>query len=237
MPRVAVNPMEPRAALGEYSASDERYTLHTGNQMPHGMRVWLADGVLHVPESRIRIVSPDMGGSFGLRATVFPEIPLVLWAALQLGRPVKWLNERSDGILEEQGRDFVMQGDLALDRDGRFLGLRVDVVANMGAYLGNFGPHPAFGNIGGIAGVYTTPAIHARATGVFTNTGPTGAVRGAGRPEATSLIEQIIDQAARETEIDRIELRRRNITPPSAMPYKTALPYPYPCAPCQAKTD
>ena len=229
MPRVAVNPMEPRAALGEYSASDGRYTLYTGNQMPHGMRAWLADSVLRVSESRIRIISPDMGGSFGLRATVFPEIPLVLWAARQLGRPVKWVNERSDGILEEQGRDFVMHGELALDRDRRFLALRVDVVANMGAYLGNFGPHPAFGNIGGVAGVYTTPAIHARATGVFTNTGPTGAVRGAGRPEATSLIEQIIDKAAGELAIDRVELRRRNIIPPSAMPYKTPLTYHYDC--------
>ena len=229
MPRVAVNAMEPRAALGEYAVSDERYTLHTGNQMPHDMRSWLAESVLRVPESRIRIVSPDMGGSFGLRATIFPEIPLVLWAARQLGRPVKWVNERSDGILEEQGRDFVMHGELALDRDGHFLGLRVDVVANMGAYLSNFGPHPAFGNIGGVAGVYTTPAIHARVTGVFTNTGPTGAVRGAGRPEATSLIEQIIDKAARETSIDRIELRRRNIIPSSAMPYQTPLTYNYDC--------
>ena len=106
MQRVAVNPMEPRAALGEYNASDERYTLYSGNQMPHDMRHWLASSVLKVPEFRIRIVSPDMGGSFGLRATIFPGIPLVLWAARQLERPVKWVNERSDGILEEQGRDF-----------------------------------------------------------------------------------------------------------------------------------
>ncbi|MEZ5854670.1 MAG: xanthine dehydrogenase family protein molybdopterin-binding subunit [Hyphomicrobiaceae bacterium] len=229
MPRVAVNPMEPRAALGEYSVSEGRYTLHSGNQMPHDMRHWLASSVLHVPESQIRIISPDMGGSFGLRATIFPEIPLVLWAARQLGRPVKWVNDRSDGILEEQGRDFVMSGELALDPDGRFLGLRVDVVGNMGAYLSNFGPHPPLGNIGGVAGVYTTPAIHARVTSVFTNTGPTGAVRGAGRPEATSLIEQIIEKAAREMGIDRVELRRRNIIPPTAMPFQTPLTYNYDC--------
>lgn len=228
-PRVAVNPMEPRAALGDFSASDGRYTLYTGNQMPHDMRHWLASSVLKVPESQIRIVSPDMGGSFGLRATIFPEIPLVLYAARQLGRPVKWVNERSDGILEEHGRDFVMTGELALGRDGRFLGLRVDVIGNMGAYLSNFGPHPPLGNIGGVAGVYTTPAIHARVTSVFTNTGPTGAVRGAGRPEATSLIEQIIEKAAGETGIDRMELRRRNIIPPSAMPFQTPLTYNYDC--------
>ena len=116
MPRVAVNAMEPRAALGDYSPSDGRYTLYAGNQMPHDMRFWLSTAVLKVPESQIRIVSPDMGGSFGLRATIFPEIPLVLWASRQLGRPVKWVNERSDGMLEEQGRDFVMRGELALDR-------------------------------------------------------------------------------------------------------------------------
>jgi carbon-monoxide dehydrogenase large subunit len=150
MPRVAVNPMEPRAALGDYDASDRRYTLYSGNQMPHDMRHWLASSVLNVPESQIRIVSPDMGGSFGLRATIFPEIPLVLWAARRLGRPIKWVNERSNGILEEQGRDFVMRGELALGRDGRFLGLRVDVIGNMGAYLSNFGPHPPLGNIGGV---------------------------------------------------------------------------------------
>ena len=237
MQRVAVNAMEPRAALGEYNTSDERYTLYSGNQMPHDMRHWLASFVLKVPESRIRIVSPDMGGSFGLRATIFPENPLVLWAARQLGRPVKWVNERSDGILEEQGRDFVMSGELALDRDGRFLGLRVDVIGNMGAYLSNFGPHPPLGNIGGVAGVYVTPAIHARVTGVFTNTGPTGAVRGAGRPEATALIEQIIEKAAREMGMDRVELRRRNIIPSSAMPYQTPLTYNYDCGEFERNMD
>lgn len=237
MPRVAVNAMEPRAALGDYSVSDGRYTLYSGNQMPHDMRHWLASAVLGVPESLVRIVSPDMGGSFGLRATIFPEVPLVLWAARQLGRPVKWVNERSDGMLEEQGRDFVMTGELALDREGRFLGLRVDVIGNMGAYLANYGPHPPLGNIGGVAGVYATPAIHARVTSVFTNTGPTGPVRGAGRPEATSLIEQIIEKAAREMGIDRVELRRRNIIPPSAMPFQTPLTYNYDCGEFERNMD
>ena len=237
MHRVAINPMEPRAALGEYNAFEDRYTLHSGNQFPHDMRGWLAQSVLGVPESRVRIVSPDMGGSFGLRSSVFPEMALVLWAARRLGRPVKWVNERSDGILEEQARDFVMGGELALDADGRFLGLRVRVTANMGAYLANYGPHPAFGNLSGVAGVYTTPAIHARVTGVFTNTGPTGPCRGAGRPEATSLIEQIVEKAARETGIDRVELRRRNTIPPGAMPYRTPLAYEYDCGEFERNMD
>ncbi len=229
MPRVAINAMEPRAALGAYDAFEDRYTLYSGNQFPHDIRGWLAEAVLGVPESRVRIVSPDMGGSFGLRASIFPEMPLVLWAARQLGRPVKWVNERSDGILDEQARDFFMTGELALDGDGRFLGLRVNVVGNMGAYLSNFGPLPSFGNLAGVAGVYSTAAIHARVTGVFTNTGPTGPVRGAGRPEATSLIEQIIDKAAREMEIDRVAMRRINMIPPTAMPYQTPLAYNYDC--------
>ena len=227
MPRVAVNAMEPRAALGEYSPSDERFTLYSGNQFPHDMRGWLAEFVLGVPEAQLRIVSPDMGGSFGLRSTIFPELPLVLWAAREVGRPVKWVNERSDGILEEQGRDFHFRGELALNAAGDFLGLRVDVTASMGAYLVNFGPHASFANISGIAGVYTTPAMHAQVTGVFTNASPAGPIRGAGRPEATSLIEQIIDKAARETGHDRVELRRRNLIQPAAMPYQTPLTYNY----------
>ena len=237
MPRVAINAMEPRAALGEYNAFEDRYTLYSGNQFPHDIRSWLADEVLGIPEANLRIISPDMGGSFGLRATVFPELPLVLLAAKKLGRPVKWINDRSDGILDEQARDFLMQGDLALDKDGQFLGLRVNVAASMGAYLSSFGPFPSFGNIGGVAGPYTTPAMHARTTGVFTNTSPTGPYRGAGRPEATSLIEQLIDKAALEMGLDRVEMRRRNIIPPSAMPYQTPLTYNYDCGEFERNMD
>ena len=237
MPRVAINPMEPRAALGAYDPFEERYTLYSGNQFPHDIRNWLSDAVLGVPESHLRVVSPDMGGSFGLRANIFPEFPLVLWAAKELGRPVKWTNERSDGILDEQARDFIMTAELALDADGRFLALRVRNVANMGAYLSNFGPLPAFGNLAGVAGVYLTPAIHAEILGVFTNTGPTGPYRGAGRPEATSAIEQVIDLAAREMGLDRVELRRRNIIPPSAMPFQTPLAYNYDCGEFERNMD
>jgi len=237
MPRVAINPMEPRAAVGAYDPFEDRYTLYSGNQFPHDMRSWLSEGVLGISESRLRIVSPDMGGSFGLRANVFPELPLVLWAAKKLGRPVKWTNERSEGILDEQARDFDMTVALALDKDGHFLALSVHCLANMGAYLSNFGPLPAFGNLGGVAGVYTTPAIHAEAMGVFTNTGPTGPCRGAGRPEATSAIEQVIDLAAQELGLDRIALRRQNIIPPTAMPFQTGLTYNYDCGEFERNMD
>ena len=237
MCRVAINPMEPRAAIGSYDPFEDRYTLYSGNQFPHDMRNWLSESVLGVAESQIRIVSPDMGGSFGLRANIFPELPLVLWAAKKLNRPVKWTNERSDGILDEQARDMVMEVELAVDKNGRFLALRVQCLANMGAYLSNFGPLPAFGNLGGVAGVYQTPAIFGEVLGVFTNTSPTGPYRGAGRPEATSAIEQAIDLAARELGIDRIELRRRNIIPPTAMPYQTALTYNYDCGEFERNMD
>ena len=235
--RVAVNPLEPRAALGDYDPVEKRYTLYSGNQFPHDMRSWLAESVLGIPESRLRIVSPDMGGSFGLRATIFPELALVLWAAKRLGRPVKWTNERSDGLLDEQARDFIMTLELALDADGRFLALRLRSLANMGAYLSNFGPLPAFGNLGGLAGVYRTPAIHAEVLGVFTNSAPIGPCRGAGRPEATLVLEQIIDLAARELGIDRVELRRRNIIPPEAMPFQTGLSFNYDCGEFERNMD
>lgn len=235
--RVAINPMEPRAAVGEYDPFEDRYTLTSGNQFPHDLRSWLANDVLHVPESRVRIISPDMGGSFGLRASVFPEMALVLWAAKRLGRPVKWTNERSDGILEEQARDFAKTVELALDKDGNFLGLRVQNLASLGAYLNNFGPLPAFGNTGGVAGVYRTPAISVEIIGYFTNSAPTSPYRGAGRPEATLAIEQAIDLAARELGMDRVELRRRNMIAPDAMPYQTPLNYNYDCGEFERNMD
>ena len=237
MPRVAINPMEPRAALGSYDPYEDRYTLYSGNQFPHDMRSWITEAVLGVSESQLRVVSPDMGGSFGLRANIFPELPLVLWAAKKLQRPVKWTNERSDSILDEQARDMVMDVELALDNSGHFLALRVRCLANMGAYLSNFGPLPAFGNFGGVAGVYQTPAIHGEILGLFTNTSPTGPYRGAGRPEATSAIEQVIDLAARELGIDRVELRRRNIIPPTAMAFQTGLTYNYDCGEFERNMD
>ena len=227
--RVAVAPMEPRAAVGEYDRRTERYTLHTGIQGPHGTRTLLAS-TLGVEQNRIRVISADVGGSFGMRSGLYPEMALVLWAARRLGRPVKWTSSRREGMLtDEAGRDNVSTVELALDRDGTFLALRIAVTLNVGAYLTPRSAGPGTNNVGGVAGVYRTPAIHHETTGVFTHTTPTGPYRGAGRPEATYAIERVIDVAARELGIDPIELRRRNLIPPSAMPFKTGLVFTYDC--------
>ena len=226
--RVSISPMEPRTSLGVYDDADGRYTLYEGTQSPHDMRTALAGGVFGIAHTRVRVVSPDMGGGFGLRAAVFPEMVLVLWAARKLARPVKWTAERSEThIADDQGRDAIMEVALALDAEGHFLAIDAQSTAAMGAYLTFFGAYPSFGNIGGLAGPYRTPAIGARVTGVFTNTTPIGPYRGAGRPEATLAVEQLIDLAARELGIDRFELRRRNLIAPDAMPFQTGLSYLY----------
>jgi carbon-monoxide dehydrogenase large subunit len=227
--RVAAAPLEPRAAVGEYDRRTGRYTLHTGIQAPHGTRTLLAD-ILKVPQSHVRVVTADVGGSFGMRSGIYPEMVLVLWAARRLGRPVKWTSDRREGfVTDEHGRDNVSTVELGLDRDGTFLALRVAVTLNVGAYLTQRSAGPGTNNIGGVAGMYTTPAIHHRTTGVFTNTTPTGPYRGAGRPEATFAIERVIDVAARELGMDPIALRRKNLIPASAMPFKTGLVFTYDC--------
>lgn len=226
--RIAMNPMEPRAVLGSYDVREERYVLTTGNQMPHALRMMLAEDIFHVPQSRIRVVSPDMGGAFGLRSSPFPELVAVLWAARKAQRPVKWTCERSEGfVADDHGRDQHYRAQLALDADGHFTALRVESTANLGAYLSAFGPIPAFGNISGVAGVYRTPCIDARVWGVLTNSTPIAPYRGAGRPEATMTIELAIDKAARELGMDRMALRQRNLISPDAMPYQTPLTYCY----------
>src|SRR6267143_2155881 len=227
--RVAVAPMEPRAAVGEFDRRTERYTLHTGIQGPHGTRTLLA-ATLGVEQNRVRVVSVDVGGSFGMRSGLYPEMALVLWASKRLGRPVKWTSDRREGMLtDEAGRDNVSTVELALDRDGTFLALRIAVTLNVGAYLTPRSAGPGTNNVGGVAGMYRTPAIHHETTGGYTNTTPTGPYRGAGRPEATYAIERVIDVAARELGIDPVELRRRNLIQPSAMPFKTGLVFTYDC--------
>ena len=235
--RLSVNAMEPRASVAEYDAFEDRYTLHCGNQFPHDLRDWIANSVLHISPMQLRVVSPDMGGAFGLRSHIFAEIAMTLWAAKKLRRPVKWRGDRSEGLMEDHGRDVVLNGTLGLDAEGKFTALKVEGIANMGAYLSNFGPLPAFGNLSGIAGPYTTPAIAAKVTSVFTNTAAVHPYRGAGRPEATLLIEQAIDKAARELDIDRVELRRRNLIAPDAMPYQTPLSYCYDCGEFERNMD
>ena len=228
--RVAAAPLEPRGAVGEWDRRAGRYTLHTGIQAPHGLRQLLADQVLRVPQSHLRVVTGEVGGSFGMRSGVYPEHPLVLWAAKRLGRPVKWTSDRREGfVTDEHGRDNVSTAELALDANGKFLALRVGITLNVGAYLTPRSAGPGTNNVGGVAGVYTTPAIHVQTTGVYSNTTPTGPYRGAGRPEATYAIERVIDVAALELKIDPVELRRRNLIPPTAMPFKTGLVFTYDC--------
>jgi carbon-monoxide dehydrogenase large subunit len=226
--RVAVNPLEGRTALGVFDASDGRYTLYAGLQSPHVMRLELASNVFKLPANQLRLISPDVGGGFGMKGSAHPELALVLWAAKKLERPVKWIAERSESfVADHHARDNVSTVELALDGDGKFLALRVATIANLGAYLASMGVHVATNNLGGLAGTYTTPAIHVTVTGVFSNTNPTCPYRGAGRPEASYCIERIIDIAAREIGIDPVELRRRNMIPPAAMPYKTGLTFTY----------
>jgi carbon-monoxide dehydrogenase large subunit len=228
--RVAAAPLEPRAAVGEYDRRTGRYALHTGIQAPHGLRTMLAEQVFRVPQSHVRVVTGEVGGSFGMRSGIYPEMVLVLWAAKRLGRPVKWTSDRREGfVTDEHGRDNVSTAELALDVSGKFLALRVAITLNIGAYLTSRSAGPGTNNVGGIAGVYTTPAIHIQTTGVYTNTTPTGPYRGAGRPEATYAIERVIDVAARELGIDPLELRRKNLIPSSAMPFKTGLIFTYDC--------
>jgi carbon-monoxide dehydrogenase large subunit len=236
--RVCTNAMEPRGALGNYDEHDGRYTLWSGHQNPHHLRKHLATRVFDVPESQVRVVSPDMGGAFGLRASIFPELVLVLWASKRLGRPVKWLGERSEMIVaEDQSRDMVMDVSLALSAEGDFQAVEVKSVAACGAFLSYFSPLPAFGNMGGVAGVYRTPNIHIDVTGVFSHTTPIAPYRGAGRPEAAFIIELLIDAAAKELGIDRIALRRRNVIAPDAMPFQTGLSYKYDCGEFEANMD
>jgi carbon-monoxide dehydrogenase large subunit len=226
--RVSQHWMEPRAALGLYDPYEDRYTLISGTQGAHDTRNFITQSVLRIPDNKLRVVSPDMGGGFGGRSNSYPEMVLVLWAAKQLGRPVKWNGERSEAFLsDDQGRDTWNKVELALDAEGIFLGLRVKTIATVGAYMSVFGPWPSFANAGGLAGVYRTPAIFTEVLGTVTNTPTIGPYRGAGRPEASFCIEIAIDLAARKLGMDRIELRRKNLIPTGKYPWKTPLTYVY----------
>jgi carbon-monoxide dehydrogenase large subunit len=224
--RVTAATMEPRGAVGAYNTTDGRYTIYTPMQRPHPTRTELAK-VLKVPESKIRIVTGDTGGSFGMKTPIFNETPLVLLASKLTGRPVKWISTRTEAFLSDaQARDNVTEAELALDSEGHFLALRVKTFAAIGAYLQH--SMPAFVlNAGTLAGVYQTPAIHVDITAVFSNTNPMRPYRGNGRPEAAFVIERMVDLAAGEMNIDPAELRRRNYVPPSAMPFKTGLTFTY----------
>lgn len=220
--RIVVNPMEPRAALGAYE--DGRYVLYTPSQGPHSLRRQLARNIFKVSDDQVRVITGDVGGGFGMKIFLYPEQPMVLFAAKAIGRPVKWTAERStDGFLSDiHGRDHVTKAELALDADYRFTGLRVHTIANLGAYISNFGAFIPTGCCAPmLPGVYATPAMYYEVDGVFTNTVPVDAYRGAGRPEATYLLERLVDKAARDLGVDPVELRMKNYIKPEALPYTT----------------
>jgi carbon-monoxide dehydrogenase large subunit len=218
--RVVVNSMEPRNAIGDHDPADGRSTLYTATQGPHFVRNPLAELVLKIPKEKLRLITPNVGGGFGMKAFVYPEHALVVWAARKLQRPVKWQEDRSEGFVSDnQGRDHITRAELALDGKGRFLGLRVSVIANLGAYLSPFGSFVPTRSTDLVSGIYSTPAIHINVKGVCTNTVPVCAYRGAGRPEAGYLLERLVDAAAREIGMSPDAIRRVNFVQPQAMPY------------------
>jgi carbon-monoxide dehydrogenase large subunit len=234
--RVTAATMEPRGAIGDYNAAAGDYTVYTTLQRTHAYRADLAR-IIGVPESRIRVVAGDIGGSFGMKSAIYNEVALVLLASKLVGRPVKWTSTRSEAFLgDAQGRDNVTDAALALDRDGRFLALDVRTVANIGAYP-QINSNVFVGNLGTLAGVYRTAAVHAEVTAVFTHTNPVRPYRGNGRPEAAYVIERLVDEAADELGIDPIELRRRNLIPPEAMPFKSGLTFTYDCGEFEKNLD
>jgi carbon-monoxide dehydrogenase large subunit len=220
--RITANAIEPRAANGQYHPESDSYTLYSTSQNPHGTRSSVAGQVLKIPETRLRVLSPDVGGGFGMKHGGYPEDALVVWASRKVGgRPVKWVSTRVEALLgDSQGRDQTVTGELALDEHGKIAGLRVNALHNMGSHV--FGAAmvvPLFA-LRLAPGVYQIPAVHVVGRAVLTNTIPLAPYRGAGRPEATYLIEQLLDRAARVLGIDPIEIRRRNFIPAAAMPHK-----------------
>ena len=222
--RLVVSTIEPRGALGVYDAANERYTLYINSQRVHGARAVIA-GILGIGEDRLRILTYDVGGGFGMKYFTYAEQVLVAWAARKLGKPVRWLSGRAEGFLSDtQARDHLTRAALALDTDGHFLGLRVRTLANLGAYVSNLGPiSPTLLYTRMLANAYRTPAIHAEVEGVLTNTVFTDAYRGAGIPESNYVVERLVDKAAARLGLAPDELRRRNLIPAAAMPYQVPL--------------
>ncbi|MEX2034191.1 MAG: xanthine dehydrogenase family protein molybdopterin-binding subunit [Xanthobacteraceae bacterium] len=227
--RVTTASMEPRGSLGDYNAITDHYTIYTTLQRAHGYRSELAKLILKVPEHKVRVVAGDIGGSFGMKSAIYNEVALVLLGSKLTGRPVKWMSTRSEAFLSDaQARDNVTDAELALDKDGTFLGFRVFSTVNAGAYLQS-GFQAYTGNLGTLAGVYRTPAMYVESTAVFTHTHPCRPYRGNGRPEAAYVIERMVDLAAAELKLHPAELRRKNYIPPQAMPFKSSLTFTYDC--------
>jgi carbon-monoxide dehydrogenase large subunit len=219
--RLVPNAIEPRAATASYSRAEDGYTLYVSNQNPHVERLLMTAFVLGLPEHKVRVIAPDVGGGFGSKIYLYAEDVVVTWASKQVNRPVKWTAERSESFLSDaHGRDHLTVAELAIDKDGKFLAMRVNTTASMGAYLSTFAsciPTILYATL--LAGQYTTPLIYCQVTAVFTNTAPVDAYRGAGRPEATYVVERLVETAAREMKLDPGEIRRRNFI--TQFPYQT----------------
>src|SRR5512132_1155034 len=219
--RLVPNAIEPRAALASYNRAEDAYTLYVASQNPHVERLLMTAFVLGLPEHKVRVIAPDVGGGFGSKIFLYPEETAMVFASKRINRPIKWTAERSESFLSDaHGRDHVTHAELALDANGKFLALRVQTTANMGAYLSTFAsciPTILYATL--LAGQYTTPVIWCEVTASFTNTAPVDAYRGAGRPEATYLLERLVSIAAKEMNIPQGELRRRNFI--TTFPYQT----------------
>lgn len=226
--RLSANSLEPRGAIGVFDGADDSYTLYTSSQNPHGARSMLCGYVFKMPETALRVISPDVGGGFGMKADAYPEDGLVLWAARQCGRPVKWIPSRSESIAgDNHGRDQVVHAEMALDEAGRILAVRARSMHGFGAYVVSAAVAPLNFAVRFIPSVYDVPAFHATSTGVFTNASPTGPYRGAGRPEAAYVMERLLDTAAAELAIAPAEIRRRNFIRPEQLPYATHTGFVY----------
>ncbi|MEL0013554.1 MAG: xanthine dehydrogenase family protein molybdopterin-binding subunit, partial [Alphaproteobacteria bacterium] len=223
--RVVVNSMETRAAIGVYDADTDKATLYTSSQGTIGLRNTIADAILKIDQDKLRVVTGDVGGGFGMKIFPHPEQPMVLWAAMKLKRPVRWNSERSEAFLSDiHGRDHVTKAEVACDKDGKFLGLRITTHANLGAYLSHFATYiPTEAGTTMLNGLYAFPTAWVNVKGVMTNTVPTDAYRGAGRPEAIYCIERLVDKCARELGLSPDEIRRRNFIQPEQLPFTTSL--------------
>ena len=227
-PRITANSIEARASIGVYDAASESYTLHAGSQAPHVNRSELARMVFGIPETRIRVIAPDIGGGFGMKTTTFPEDALVMWAAKRLERPVSWRATRSEALIgDDQARESEAEAEIALDENAKILAIRCVTKYALGAYIVGSGAIPPmhFGRL--MPSVYDIEAVDLTTHGVFTNTPSTTPYRGAGRPEAIYAMERLMDQAARDMGLDRAEIRRRNFIPPGAMPYASQTGFVY----------
>jgi carbon-monoxide dehydrogenase large subunit len=225
--RLVPNAMEPRAVVAHYNRAEDSYTLYVSNQNPHVERLLLTAFVLSLPEHKVRVIAPDVGGGFGSKIYLYSEDAVLTWASKKVNRPIKWTCDRSEAFVSDaHGRDHATTAEMAVDKDGHFLALRVHTVANLGAYLSTFAssvPTILYATL--LAGQYKTPAIYAEVDGVFTNTVPVDAYRGAGRPEATYVVERIVSAVAREMNIDQVELRRRNFI--TSFPHQTPVALTY----------